>query len=91
MFVPHVDINPSSKKPQKNVVPPRRRSRPGAVRLAVQTGVMYIGAARCIAMVLVWTAIAGGDQFLCVSLVLLLGPGGDLGSWSVDVRPVGET
>jgi len=34
-------------------------------------GVMYIGAARCIAMVLVWTAIAGGDQFLCVSLVLL--------------------
>ena len=34
---------------------------------------MYIGAARCIAMVLVWTAIAGGDQFLCVSLVLLLG------------------
>lgn len=36
-------------------------------------GVMYIGAARCIAMVLVWNAIAGGDQFLCVSLVLLLG------------------
>lgn len=34
-------------------------------------GVMYIGTARCIAMVLVWTAIAGGDQFLCVSLVLL--------------------
>ena len=34
-------------------------------------GVMYIGAARCIAMVLVWTAIAGGDQFLCVSLVLM--------------------
>ena len=34
---------------------------------------MYIGAARCIAMVLVWTAIAGGDQFLCVSLVLLPG------------------
>jgi len=34
-------------------------------------GVVYIGAARCIAMVLVWTAIAGGDQFLCVSRVLL--------------------
>jgi len=41
--------------------------------LNAMKGVMYIGAARCIAMVLVWTAIAGGDQFLCVSLVLLLG------------------
>jgi len=34
-------------------------------------GVLFIGAARCIAMVMVWTALAGGDAFLCVSLVLL--------------------
>jgi len=34
-------------------------------------GVLFIGAARCIAMVLIWTALAGGDTFLCVSLVLL--------------------
>ena len=34
-------------------------------------GVVFIGAARCIAMVLVWTALADGDSFLCVSLVLL--------------------
>jgi ACR3 family arsenite transporter len=34
-------------------------------------GVIFIGAARCIAMVLVWTALAEGDSFLCVSLVLL--------------------
>jgi len=34
-------------------------------------GVLFIGAARCIAMVLVWTALANGDGFLCVSLVLL--------------------
>jgi len=34
-------------------------------------GVLYIGAARCIAMVLVWNALAEGDGMLCVSLVLL--------------------
>mmetsp|Transcript_81603 Transcript_81603/g.243339 ORF Transcript_81603/g.243339 Transcript_81603/m.243339 type:complete len:460 (-) Transcript_81603:69-1448(-) len=34
-------------------------------------GVIFVGAARCIAMVLIWNGFAGGDQLLCVSLVLL--------------------
>lgn len=34
-------------------------------------GVIYIGAARCIAMVLLWNNMAGGDNQLCLTIVLM--------------------
>eukprot|EP00929_Paragymnodinium_shiwhaense_P116997 TRINITY_DN8708_c0_g1_i2.p1 TRINITY_DN8708_c0_g1~~TRINITY_DN8708_c0_g1_i2.p1 ORF type:complete len:617 (+),score=61.21 TRINITY_DN8708_c0_g1_i2:91-1941(+) len=34
-------------------------------------GVIFVGAARCIAMVLIWVGFAGGDEKLAMSLVLL--------------------